>query len=233
MTQVFAPDGTVTPATVVKAGPCVVLQAKGAQTDGYEAVQLGLVEDKPIKVNKALGGHYKKAGNVPPTRMRREVKSAPGPADEAPLKAGDQVLVGGVFNDGDRIDVIGISRGKGFQGVMKRHNFAGGAATHGSMFHRAPGSIGASSFPSRVVKGMRAAGRMGGDRVTVRNLRIVKVDGENNLLLIRGAVPGSPGTYLIVRKAITAKKEVVPQDEKAGKVVVKKPAAKPAAKGKK
>jgi large subunit ribosomal protein L3 len=233
MTQVFAPDGTVTPATVVKAGPCVVLQAKGTQTDGYEAVQLGLVEDKPIKVNKALGGHYKKAGNVPPTRMRREVKSAPGPADEAPLKAGDQVLVGGVFNDGDRIDVIGISRGKGFQGVMKRHNFAGGAATHGSMFHRAPGSIGASSFPSRVVKGMRAAGRMGGDRVTVRNLRIVKVDGENNLLLIRGAVPGSPGTYLIVRKAITAKKEVVPQVEKAGKVVVKKPAAKPAAKGKK
>jgi len=233
MTQVFAPDGTVTPATVVKAGPCVVLQAKGAQTDGYEAVQLGLVEDKPIKVNKALGGHYKKAGNVPPTRMRREVKSAPGPADEAPLKAGDQVLVGGVFNDGDRIDVIGISRGKGFQGVMKRHNFAGGAATHGSMFHRAPGSIGASSFPSRVVKGMRAAGRMGGDRVTVRNLRIVKVDGENNLLLIRGAVPGSPGTYLIVRKAITAKKEVVPQVEKAGKMVAKKPAAKPVAKGKK
>ena len=233
MTQVFAADGTVSPATVLKAGPCVVLQAKTAQTDGYEAVQLGFVEEKPARVNKALGGHYKKAGNVPPTRMRREVKSAPGPADEAPLKAGDQVLVGGVFNDGDRIDVIGISRGKGFQGVMKRHNFAGGAATHGSMFHRAPASIGASSFPSRVVKGMRAAGRMGGDRVTVRNLRIVKVDGENNLLLIRGAVPGSPGTYLIVRKAITAKKEVVPQVEKAGKVVVKKPAAKPAAKGKK
>ena len=224
MTQVFATDGTVTPATVVKAGPCVVLQAKGAQTDGYEAVQLGLVEDKPVKVNKALGGHYKKAGNVPPTRMRREVKAAPG---GEPLKAGDQVLVGGVFKDGERIDVIGISRGKGFQGVMKRHNFAGGAATHGSMFHRAPGSIGASSFPSRVVKGMRAAGRMGGDRVTVRNLKIVKVDGENNLLLIRGAVPGAPGTYLIVRKAVAAKKEVVPQVEKAGKTTVaKKPAAK-------
>jgi large subunit ribosomal protein L3 len=230
MTQVFAPDGTVTPTTVVKAGPCVVLQAKGAQTDGYEAVQLGLVEDKPVKVNKALGGHYKKAGNVPPTRMRREVKTAPGPGNEAALKAGDQVLVGGVFNDGDRIDVVGISRGKGFQGVMKRHNFAGGAATHGSMFHRAPGSIGASSFPSRVVKGMRAAGRMGGDRVTVRNLKIVKVDGENNLLLIRGAVPGAPGTYLIVRKAVAAKKEVVPQVEKASKTVAKKPAAKPAAK---
>ena len=232
MTQVFAADGTVSPATLVKAGPCVVLQAKAAQTDGYEAVQLGFVEDKPARVNKALGGHYKKAGNVPPTRVRREVKVAAGAADEAPLKPGDQVLVGGVFQDGDRIDVIGISRGKGFQGVMKRHNFAGGAATHGSMFHRAPGSIGASSFPSRVVKGMRAAGRMGGDQVTVRNLKIVQVDGENNVMIIRGAVPGAPGTYLIVRKAITAKKEVVPQVEKAGKMTIaKKPVA--AKKGKK
>ena len=230
MTQVFAEDGTVSPATVVKAGPCVVLQAKGTQTDGYEAVQLGLVEEKPAKVNKALGGHYKKAGNVPPTRVRREVKVAPG--GEA-LKAGDQVLVGGVFNNGDRIDVIGISRGKGFQGVMKRHNFAGGAATHGSMFHRAPGSIGASSFPSRVVKGMRAAGRMGGDQVTVRNLKIVQVDGENHVMLIRGAVPGAPGTYLIVRKAITAKKEVIPQAEKAGKVTIAKKPAAAAKKGKK
>ncbi len=229
MTQVFAADGTVSPATLVKAGPCVVLQAKGAQTDGYEAVQLGLVEEKPAKVNKALAGHYKKAGNVPPTRVRRELKLAAG---SEPLKAGDQVLVGGVFNDGDRIDVLGISRGKGFQGVMKRHNFAGGAATHGSMFHRAPGSIGASSFPSRVVKGMRAAGRMGGDHVTVRNLKIVTVDAENNVLIIRGAVPGAPGTYLIVRKATTAKKEPVVQAEKAGKVTVaKKPAA--AKKGKK
>jgi large subunit ribosomal protein L3 len=228
MTQVFAADGTVSPATVVKAGPCVVLQTKGVQSDGYEAVQLGLVEERPARVNKALAGHYKKA-NVPPTRVRRELKVAAG---SEPLKAGDQVLVGGVFNDGDRIDVIGISRGKGFQGVMKRHNFAGGAATHGSMFHRAPGSIGASSFPSRVVKGMRAAGRMGGDQVTVRNLKIVQVDGENNVMLIRGAVPGAPGTYLIVRKATTAKKEPVVQAEKAGKVTVaKKPAA--AKKGKK
>jgi large subunit ribosomal protein L3 len=229
MTQVFAADGTVSPATLVKAGPCVVLQAKGKQTDGYEAVQLGLVEEKPAKVNKALAGHYKKAGNVPPTRIRRELKVAAG---SEPLKAGDQVLVAGVFSDGDRVDVLGISRGKGFQGVMKRHNFAGGAATHGSMFHRAPGSIGASSFPSRVVKGMRAAGRMGGDHVTVRNLKIVTVDGENNVLIIRGAVPGAPGTYLIVRKATTAKKEPVVQAEKAGKVTVaKKPAA--AKKGKK
>src|SRR3954471_20434438 len=227
MTQLFQKDGTVAAATVIKAGPCVVLQAKTAQADGYEAVQIGLVEEKPAKVNKALGGHYKKAGDVPPTRMRREVKLAPG---GDPVKAGDQVLVGGVFTSGDRVDVIGISRGKGFQGVMKRHNFRGGAATHGSMFHRAPGSIGASSFPSRVVKGMRAAGRMGGDRVTTRNLKIVQVDGDNNQLLIRGAVPGAPGTYIVVRKAVAAKKEAVAQVEKAGKVTVAK---KPAAKGKK
>jgi len=222
MTQVFAQDGTVTPATVIQAGPCVVLQAKGAQTDGYEAVQLGFVESKPAKVNKALGGHYKKAGNVPPTRVRREVKIAPGPGDDVALKPGDQVLVGGVFKDGERVDVVGISRGKGFQGVMKRHNFRGGAATHGSMFHRAPGSIGASSFPSRVVKGMRAAGRMGGDRVTTRNLKVVQVDTDNNLILVRGAVPGAPGTYIIVRKAVAAKPEPKPQVEKAAKTMAKK-----------
>ena len=221
MTQVFAPDGTVQPATLIKAGPCVVLQAKGAQTDGYEAVQLGLVEDKTPKANKAITGHHKKA-NVPPTRVRREVKGVAGPGDNAALKAGDQVLVGGVFKDGERVDVIGISRGHGFQGVVKRHHFRGGAATHGSMFHRAPGSIGASSFPSRVVKGMRAAGRMGGERVTTRNLKVVQVDAENNLLLVRGAVPGAPGSYIIVRKAVAAKPEPVPQVEKAGKVTVAK-----------
>jgi len=227
MTQVFETDGTVVPATVIKAGPCVVVQAKTSQTDGYEAVQLGLVDPDAPKANKPTAGHYKKA-NVPATRVRREVKIAAG---GDPLKAGDQVLVN-IFAKGDRVDVIGTSRGKGFQGVMKRHHFAGGAATHGSMFHRAPGSIGASSFPSRVVKGMRAAGRMGGDHVTVRNLKIVRVDGENNVMLIRGAVPGAPGTYLIVRKAITAKKEPVVQAEKAGKVTIaKKPAA--AKKGKK
>jgi large subunit ribosomal protein L3 len=140
MTQVFAQDGTVSPATVIKAGPCVVVQAKAAATDGYEAVQLGLVEEKPARVGKPLGGHYKKAG-VPPTRVRREVKLVKG-AD--PLKAGDQVLVTGVFANGDRVDVIGISRGKGFQGVMKRHNFRGGAATPGSKCHRAAGGGGAS-----------------------------------------------------------------------------------------
>src|SRR6187549_3539997 len=222
MTQVFAQDGTVSPATVIKAGPCVVVQAKAAATDGYEAVQLGLVEEKPARVAKALTGHYKKAG-VPPTRVRREVKLATG---AEPLKAGDQVLVAGVFNNGDRVDVIGISRGKGFQGVVRRHHFRGGAATHGSMFHRAPGSIGASSYPSRVVKGMRAGGRLGGDQVTTRNLKVVAVDAENNLLIVHGAVPGAPGNYVVVRKAIAKKPEPQKQAEKPGKTVVKKPAKK-------
>ena len=209
MTQVFEADGTVVPATVIKAGPCVVVQAKTAQTDGYEAVQLGLVGDAPAKVNKPMAGHYKKA-NVPPTSIRREVKVATG--GDA-LKTGDQVLVD-IFKTGDRVDVIGTSRGKGFQGVMKRHHFAGGAATHGSMFHRAPGSIGASSFPSRVVKGMRAAGRMGGDRITTHNLRVVSVDVENHLLVLRGAVPGAPNGIVVVRRALKRKPDPQPQAEK-------------------
>jgi large subunit ribosomal protein L3 len=212
MTQVFDPDGTVHPATVIKAGPCVVVQAKNAQTDGYQAVQLGLVEGKPAKVGKPLGGHYKKA-NVPPTRVRREVKLASGGDD---LKAGDQVLVS-IFADGERVDVIGTGRGKGFQGVVKRHHFAGGAATHGSMFHRAPGSIGASSFPSRVIKGMRAAGRMGGGRVTIRNLKVLRVDPANHLLLVEGGIPGAPSGYLVVRKAVAAKRIKIAQVEKPKK----------------
>ena len=209
MTQVFETDGTVVPATVIKAGPCVVVQAKTSQTDGYEAVQLGLVDPDAPKANKPTAGHYKKA-NVPATRVRREVKIAAG---GDPLKAGDQVLVN-IFAKGDRVDVIGTSRGKGFQGVMKRHHFAGGAATHGSMFHRAPGSIGASSFPSRVVKGMRAAGRMGADRVTTRNLKVVTVDLENHLLVLRGAVPGAPNGVVVIRRAIARKPDPKPQVEK-------------------
>jgi len=209
MTQYFREDGTVEPVTVIQAGPCVVVQAKTAARDGYEAVQLGLVEERPARVGKPMAGHYKKAG-VPPTRIRREVALAPG---GDPLKAGDQVLVS-VFADGERVDVIGTSRGHGFQGVVKRHHFRGGAATHGSMFHRAPGSIGASSYPSRVVKGMKAAGRMGGGQVTVRNLRVAKVDADNNLLLLRGAIPGAAGGYVIVRKAVAAKRPPMPQVEK-------------------
>jgi large subunit ribosomal protein L3 len=212
MTQLFGEDGTVRPVTVIKAGPCVVLQAKTAGAEGYEAVQLALVEERPAKVGKPLAGHYKKAG-VPPTRVRREVRLAPGGDG---MKPGDQVLAS-VFAIGDRVDVIGVSRGHGFQGVMKRHNFRGGAATHGSMFHRAPGSIGASSYPSRVVKGMRAAGRMGGARTTTRNLRVERVDVDNNLLLVRGAVPGVEGGYLMIRKAVAAKPVRTPQPEKPTK----------------
>ena len=200
----------------------MVVQTKSAQTDGYEAVQLGLVEERPARVRKPLAGHYKKA-DVPPTRVRREVKVAKGAEVAEGRRSGARQHL---FTNGDRVDVIGVSRGKGFQGVMKRHNFRGGAATHGSMFHRAPGSIGASSFPSRVVKGMRAAGRMGGDQVTTRNLKVVAVDAENNLVIVHGAVPGAPGSYVVVRKAIARKPEPQKQAEKPGKTVVKKPAKK-------
>jgi large subunit ribosomal protein L3 len=212
MTQIFDADGTIHPATVIKAGPCVVVQAKNKQTDGYESVQLGLVEETPAKVGKPMAGHYKKA-NVPPTRVRREVKLAAGA--EAP-KVGDQVLAS-IFSNGERVDVIGESRGKGFQGVVKRHHFGGGAATHGSMFHRAPGSIGASSFPSRVVKGMRAAGRMGGGRTTIHNLKVLRVDPENHILIVEGGIPGAPTAYVLVRKAVKAKRIKVAQVEKPKK----------------
>jgi large subunit ribosomal protein L3 len=212
MTQVFDPDGTIHPATVIKAGPCVVVQAKTAQTDGYESLQLGLVEEHPAKVGKPLAGHYKKAG-VPPTRVRREVRLTAG--GDVP-KAGEQVLVN-IFANGERVDVIGTGRGKGFQGVVRRHHFAGGAATHGSMFHRAPGSIGASSFPSRVVKGMRAAGRMGGRRTTIHNLKVLRVDPENHILIVEGGIPGAPTGYVLIQKAVTAKKLKVAQVEKPKK----------------
>ena len=208
MTQLFAADGTVSPATVLKAGPCIVVQTKTVDNDGYEAVQLGFVEERPTKENKATTGHFKKAG-VPPTRVRREVRLKAG---GEPAKTGDQVNVS-VFAEGERVDVIGTSRGKGFQGVVKRHHFRGGRASHGSMFHRAPGSIGASSFPSRVVRGMRMGGHMGSDRVTVRNLKVLKVDAENNLLLVEGAVPGGPNSYVTIRKAIAPKRIRVAQAE--------------------
>ena len=212
MTQLFGPDGAVSPATVLKAGPCVVVQAKTVDADGYEAVQLGFVEEKPTKENKPTAGHFKKAG-VPATRVRREVKVRAG--GEAP-KPGDQVNVS-VFAEGDRVDVIGTSKGKGFQGVVRRHHFKGGRASHGSMFHRAPGSIGASSFPSRVVKGMRMGGHMGSARVTVRNLKVLKIDAEHHLLLVEGAVPGGPNSYVTIRKAVAAKPVRVAQAEPAKK----------------
>jgi large subunit ribosomal protein L3 len=208
MTQLFLPDGSVEPVTVLKAGPCVVAQVKRAETDGYAAAQLGLVDPRPSKENKPTQGHFKKAG-VPPTRIRREVTVT---AEGEPVKAGDQVSVS-IFADGERVDVVGTSRGKGFQGVVKRHHFAGGRASHGSMFHRAPGSIGASSYPSRVVRGMRMAGHMGHDRVTVRNVKVLRVDAENDLLLVQGSVPGGPNSVVVIRKAVAAKKIKVPQAE--------------------
>ncbi len=195
MTQVYAADGRAIPVTVIQAGPCVVVQRKTKQKDGYEAVQIGLVEDKKVKkVTKAMAGHYKKA-DVPPCRVLRELEVEG--KDEA--KAGDKVSVE-QFAPGDSITVVGTSKGKGFQGVVKRHHFRGGAATHGSMFHRAPGSIGASAFPSRVIPGMRAAGHMGSDRVTQKNLEVVRVDADKNILVVKGSVPGGGGGYLVIRK---------------------------------
>jgi large subunit ribosomal protein L3 len=206
MTQLFLEDGTVAPATVLEAGPCIVVQGKNAETDGYEAVQLGLVERKPYKANKPTAGHYKKA-NVPPTRVRREVRVAKGAT--AP-QLGEQVLCS-MFAAGERVDVVGTSKGKGFQGVVRRHHFRGGDKSHGSMFHRAPGSIGASSYPSRVLPGMRMHGHMGVDRVTTRNLKVLRVDAENHLIVVRGAVPGANGGYVLIRKAVAAKPEPKPQ----------------------
>jgi large subunit ribosomal protein L3 len=196
MTQVFAEDGTSVPCTVMQAGPCVVVQRRTKQNDGYDAVQLGLVEFvKPQRINKAMTGHFKKTG-VAPMRQLREFRLEES-ADES--KAGDRVLVDR-FAPGELVDVTGISKGKGFQGGVKRWHYRGGDATHGSMFHRAPGGIGASSFPSRVWKGQHFPGHMGNERVTVKSLRVIKVDNEENLLLVRGAVPGPRGCYLLIRK---------------------------------
>ncbi len=197
MTQIFQENGDVAPATVLKAGPCVVLQRKTAAKDGYEAAQLGLVElPGPKRVTKPLEGHFKRAG-ANPTRFLREVRLTSGAAE---VKVGDKVLVD-QFRPDELVDVTGVSKGRGFAGVQKRHHFGGGGAAHGSMFHRAPGSIGASAFPSRVLKGMRAAGHMGVDRVTVRNLRVVQVLPEDHTLVVQGAVPGPRGAYVVVRKA--------------------------------
>ncbi|HEY6332711.1 MAG TPA: 50S ribosomal protein L3 [Blastocatellia bacterium] len=196
MTQVFAGDGSITPVTVLKAGPCVVVQKKTVNTDGYNAVQLGLVEDRPPRrVNKPTEGHFKRAG-IPPTRILREVRVLDG---EESTNVGDKVLVD-VFREDDLVDIVGTTKGRGFAGFVKRHGFGGGRATHGSMFHRAPGSIGASAYPSRVIKGTRMAGHMGNARQTTQNLRVVAVDAEKNLLLVRGAVPGPNGGYVLIKK---------------------------------
>jgi len=201
MTQIFAEDGTVTPVTVIKAGPCVVVQTKtAAGKDGYNAVQLGLVEDNPIKlknVTKPLRGHFEKTGGgTPPTRILKEIRLD----GEADVNIGDQVKAD-LFADGDQIEVVGKSKGKGFAGTIKRHNFSRGPMSHGSMNIREPGSIGQSAYPSRVIKGTRSSGHMGDARVTVKGLTIARVDVENNLIMVRGAVPGANGSLVVVKKS--------------------------------
>ncbi|HEV2882359.1 MAG TPA: 50S ribosomal protein L3 [Pyrinomonadaceae bacterium] len=208
MTQLFADDGTVTPVTVIKAGPCVVVQTKSsAGKDGYDAVQIGLVEERPVKlknVNKPMRGHFEKTGaGTPPTRVLKEFRLDGDPG----VSVGDKVLVGEQFADGDSIEVIGKSKGRGFAGTVKRHKFNRGPESHGSMNVRAPGSIGQSAYPSRVIKGTRSSGHMGDVRVTVKGLTVARVDAENNLLMIRGAVPGANGTVVIVKKSVRQKKK--------------------------
>jgi large subunit ribosomal protein L3 len=197
MTQVFRADGQVVPVTLLKAGPCVVVQRKTPTTDGYDAVQLGLQEfAKASRINKPSAGRLKKAG-AEGVKYLREFRMRPGDDD---LKAGDRILAD-QFKPNDKVDVIGVSKGKGFGSIIKRHNFKGGPGSHGSMFHRAPGSIGASSFPSRVFPGTRMAGHLGMQQVTVRNLEIVEVDAEDNVLMVKGAVPGPNGGYVMVRRS--------------------------------
>jgi large subunit ribosomal protein L3 len=203
MTQLFAADGTVTPVTVIKAGPCVVVQKKSAAgRDGYDAVQLGLVEDRPVKlknVTKPMQGHFEKTGaGVPPTRVLKEIRLADANGSE--VNIGDKVLVD-QFSEGDAIELVGTSKGRGFQGTIKRHNFNRGPESHGSMNVRRPGSIGQSAYPSRVIKGTRSSGHMGDRRVTLKGLTVVRVDVENNLLMIRGSVPGGNGSVIVVRKS--------------------------------
>jgi large subunit ribosomal protein L3 len=202
MTQIFAEDGTVTPVTVVKVGPCVVVQTKTkAGKDGYNAVQIGLVEDKPIKlknVSKPMRGHFEKTGSgTPPTRVLKEIRLD----SEPEVNVGDQIKAD-LFADGDVIEVVGKSKGKGFAGTIKRHKFHRGPESHGSMSVRAPGSIGQSAYPSRVIKGTRSSGHMGDARVTVKGLTVAKVDAENNIIMIRGAVPGANGGLVVVKKSI-------------------------------
>jgi large subunit ribosomal protein L3 len=196
MTQIFTEDGGAIPVTVIQAGPCLVVQRKTVEKDGYEAVQLGLVEERPARrVSSPQQGHFGKAGVSP---MRRLEEFRIGVDEE--WKNGDQVKAD-LFAVDDYVDVVGTSKGKGFQGVIKRHGFSGGRATHGSMFHRAPGSIGQASDPSRVFPGTRLPGQTGNTRITTKNLLVVKVDEERNLLFVRGSVPGPNNGYVAVRRA--------------------------------
>ena len=196
MTQVFTPEGRLVPVTVIEAGPCAVVQKKTVETDGYEAVQLGFGDKKEKKVTKPEKGHFDKAG-VTAKRVLREFRLA-GAAD---LNLGDVVSVE-VFAEGDKVDVTGISKGKGYAGTVKRFGTHRGPMAHGSKYHRGPGSMGACSTPSKVMKGKKLPGHMGVDRVTVQNLNVVKVDSERNLLLVKGAVPGARGSIVTVKDTV-------------------------------
>ena len=199
MTQLFDDKGDVHPVTVLQAGPCVVTQRKTVQKDGYDAAQIGLVEFvKESRLTKAMKGHFAK-NNLPPLRLLREVPIVVDPESQDGVKVGDKVLVD-MFDGEKFVDIAGTSKGRGFAGVVKRHKFAGGAASHGSMF-QITGSIGSSSFPSRVFKGMRMSGHMGVEQVTIRNLRVLGVDKDENLLVVEGAVPGHRDGYVLITKA--------------------------------
>ncbi|SDB91683.1 50S ribosomal protein L3 [Williamwhitmania taraxaci] len=196
MTSVFGADGKNIPCTVIEAGPCVVTQVKSVETDGYTALQLAYDEKKEKRTNKSLLGHFKKADTTPKRKLVEFQSFKDG------RKLGDVITVADILKEGDWVDVTGISKGKGFQGVVKRYGFAGvGGATHGQHNRlRAPGSLGASSWPSRVFPGKRLPGRMGGDQVKVLNLKVLKVIPENNLLLVKGSIPGAKGSYLIIEE---------------------------------
>lgn len=195
MTQIFREDGSVLPVTVIEAGPCSVLQLKAPEVDGYRAVQLGFDEEKETNVTKPAFGHFKKSGSRP-KRFIKEIRIC----EKDRYEVGQEIKVD-IFDKGDFVDVTGITIGKGFQGGMKRWGWSGGPKSHGSMSHRRVGSIGASSFPSRVVKGHHMPGRMGSEARTIQNLEVIKVDPENSLLLVSGPVPGPRNGYLIVRNA--------------------------------
>lgn len=196
MTRVFSPDGRQFAVTVIEAGPCTVVQRKTRDNDGYDAVQLGFGTKREKLFTKPELGHFKKHGVEP----RRHLREFPVAGDDD-LKPGDEIRAD-VFKPGDRVDIAGTSKGKGYQGVQKRHGFGGGPAGHGSMFHRRPGSIGQSSDPAKVFKGMKMAGHMGAERVTVQNLEVVEVDPEKNLIVVRGAIPGANGGIVELKKSV-------------------------------
>ncbi len=194
MTQIFTDDGIVIPVTIVKAGPCLIVQKKGENEKNLNKVQLGFVEDKKVKnVTKPMMGHFDKA-KVPPTKLLREFF-----IDNDEHKVGDSVKVD-IFKENEKVNLVGVTKGKGFQGVVRRWNFGGGPKSHGSMHHRRPGSIGMCAFPGEVMKGQKMPGRMGGKNKTVKGLKVVKIDLENDLILIKGAVPGFNGNYVYILK---------------------------------